>query len=95
VGDARTELANYARNEFDVVFSLRTLECFDDADLPDLIGEMNRISRFQYHEIDEFTGHTAGAGQYYNQHTLAEWKTMGFDKKTILYSRDTGQTLIK
>ena len=51
IGDARTYLVNFADEEFDVVFSLSTLECFTEAELPVLIAEMNRISKRQFHTL--------------------------------------------
>ncbi|MCP6727655.1 MAG: class I SAM-dependent methyltransferase, partial [Patescibacteria group bacterium] len=47
IADGRTHLSKYADNEFDVVFSLRFLECIDEKELPALISVMNRISKFQ------------------------------------------------
>ena len=96
VGDARTYLANYSNNEFDVVFSLRVLECFSDAELLPLIKEINRISKFQFHEIDEFVGYPEkqGAAQYYNSKTLETWMAMGFSKNTKLTSREDSQKVL-
>lgn len=96
IGDARTYLVNYSNNEFDVVFSLRTLECFSDAELLPLIKEMNRISKFQFHEIDEFVGYPEkqGAAQYYNSKTLEDWLAMGFSKNTKLTSRENSQKVL-
>lgn len=89
-GDARTSLSAYSANEFDVVFSLRFLECIDDADLPSLIKEMNRISKFQFHVVDEFVGYPekTGAAQFYNSHTLEDWVAMGFSKNSIFTSQE-------
>lgn len=53
IGDARTYLKNYKKDEFDVVFSLRFMECIPEEDIPGLIAQMNRISLFQFHVIDE------------------------------------------
>lgn len=95
VGDARTALAAYRRNEFDVVFSLRFLECISDADLPGLISEMNRISRDQFHVIDTFPA-GGSVTNYYNVHTLAEWQAMDFDVGTrLVMHEDETQELIK
>ena len=84
VGDIRTALAQFGRNEFDVVFSMRLLECLEDVDLPDVISELNRISRKQIHILDEFSGNQAGAAQYYNGKPIEEWVTMKFSKGSIL-----------
>jgi len=73
VGDARTALSQYSAREFDVLISLRFIECIPEADLPALVSEMNRISKLQIHVVDDFTGAKAGAGQYYIQKTQQQW----------------------
>lgn len=88
VGDARTALAQYKRNEFDVLISLRFLECIPEADLPALITEMNRISRLQVHVVDQFTGVKSGAGQYYLQKTLDEWTALPFATGTRIIAQE-------
>lgn len=85
VGDARTALAGYARNEFDVLLTFRFLECISDADMPALVTQMNRISRKQVHVVDNFTGVKEGAGQYYTQHTAQEWLDLfAWTKGTVI-----------
>lgn len=88
VGDARTALSGYARNEFDVLISLRFLECIPEADLPALITEMNRISKLQVHVVDQFTGAKEGAGQYYLQKTLDQWVALGFSKGSRIVAQE-------
>lgn len=83
-GDARTVLSQYSDDEFDTVFSLRFLECIAEVDLPDLISEMNRISRFQFHDIDEHAN-----PNYYLNHPLSWWKEQGFAKNTILVAHES------
>lgn len=80
VGDARTILSKYKDNEFDMVFSLRFLECVDEKDLPDLILEMNRISKSQFHIIDEVSMSS------YVEQPLNWWAKLKFSQQTILES---------
>jgi cyclopropane fatty-acyl-phospholipid synthase-like methyltransferase len=90
VGDARTYLSSYKRNEFDAVFSLRFLECISESDLPDLISEMNRISKYQFHEID-----IEPNSDYYLVKSLSWWGDLDWDKGTILVARESGEILTK
>jgi len=83
-GDARTYLSNFVNNEFQVVFSLRFLECMPEADIPDLIDEMNRIGRFQFHAIDVDPNPT-----YYHAQPLTWWANFKWPKKTVLIGRET------
>lgn len=83
VGDMRTALAQFGRNEFDLVYSMRTLECIDDTDLPDIITELNRIAKKQIHVLDEFSGDQSGAAQYYNGKVIEDWVAMKFSKGSI------------
>ncbi len=95
VGDARTYLTNYADSEFDVVFSLRTLECFSDLELINLINEINRIAKRQFHVLDEFK-EGQGIGQFYTQKTLPEWQNLDFSKGTELIAQENiSQIVIK
>lgn len=88
VADARTGLTGYRVKEFDVLISLRFLECIPEADLPALITEMNRISKLQVHVVDQFTGAKTGAGQYYLQKTLDQWLALGFNKGTRIVAQE-------
>ncbi len=98
IGDARISLSGYAVNEFDLLFSLRFLECIADTDLAGLITEMNRISKAQYHTIDEFIGYPdkTGAAQYYNSKLLTDWLKYRLSKGTKLVSQENDtKTLTK
>lgn len=89
VGDIRTALKDYKRNEFDVLFSRWTLECIDDTDLPELIADMNRISKLQIHAIDESI-----KPEYYNRKLITEWQAMDFKTGTILTNNSHFKNLI-
>ena len=89
IGDARTYLSNYSDNEFDLVFSQRVLECFNPKDLPNLISEMNRISKSQYHLINETSN------SYYNEQPLEEWSKLGFEEGIIFVNNQRTKTVIK
>ena len=86
VGDARTALASYRNKEFDWVISLRTLECFEGTDLTNVINEMNRISRNQFHVIDE-----SGNSNFYVIQPLSWWVQQPFSKGTIIASNQSQQ----
>ena len=79
VADARTHLTTYSKNEFDAVFSRYFLECISDEDLPDLIEEMNRISKFQLHIVMKH-----GKEEYYNIKDAAGWQVFDWDKGSYL-----------
>lgn len=79
VADARTHLATYARNQFDVVYSMRYFECVADADLPGLITQISRIGRLSVHWIG-----TQENAVYYNNKPLTEWLAMGWARRTRL-----------
>ncbi len=87
-GDARSALASYNRNQFDFVISLRFLECIAEPDLPDLISEMARISRHQYHVID-----TRPPSAFYVVHDLDWWAAL-FPKFTTLIQNENWQNVI-
>ena len=94
IADVRTELSKYSVNEFDVVFSLRFLECIPETDLPALIAQINRISKFQFHHLDEFVGAKAGASKFYLNKPLSEWLNYGFSKSTKLFSEENHNTIL-
>ncbi len=95
VGDARTYLSNYARNEWDIVLSLRFLECIDEADLPALVSEINRISKKSVHVVDNFVGAKSGAGQYYTQHTPQEWlDNYSWERGTVIVPQEDRSTFL-
>jgi cyclopropane fatty-acyl-phospholipid synthase-like methyltransferase len=98
IGDARTYLSNYAIGEFDVVFSLRFMLCLDDTEIPDIVKEMNRISKFQFHVIDEFIGYVRkeGAMQYYNSKTVSDWLKYKWRKNSVVIAQENeNRELIK
>lgn len=68
VADARTHLSNYRKFEFDAVFSRWFLDCMDDSDIPDLVDELNRITKQQVHIINPNLNPT-----YYNPKTAQQW----------------------
>lgn len=88
VADIRTHINTYARNEWDVIFSVRFLECIDEADLPNLITGMNKVSRIQIHIIDEQPN-----ASFYVAHPLSWWAQQGFAKGTVLISRETKEVV--
>lgn len=90
VGDARTYLSNYGDGEFDVVFSLRFLECVSEIDIPDLVDEMNRISKFQFHEVDEQPN-----SKYYLTKSANDYKSYSFAKDTVILGRESKTEVIK
>lgn len=97
VGDARTVLSQYKRNEFDVLISLRFIECIPEVDIPDLVSEMNRISKLQVHVVDDFTGRKAVAAQYYIQKTQQQWlDDFDWDRGTkIIAQENINNILVK
>lgn len=98
-GDARTALVNrqdFKNNSYDVIFSAQFLECIDDADLADLITEMNRIAKtLQIHFVSTIGNITDVPSQSkYNLKTLAEWGALGFDSGTRLIDFHTNEVLV-
>jgi len=94
VGDARTALAQYNNKQWDVLITLRFLECIPEADLPALITQMNRISKLQVHVVDDFTGDKAVAAQYYVSKTQAQWASLGFAKGTKIVAQENLDNII-
>lgn len=91
VGDARTELSQFSNNEFDLVYSLRFLECVSEIDIPNLISEMKRISKYQFHVVDEQPN-----SDFYLVHDLQWWvNSFNWAKNTQIASRETKQILKK
>jgi SAM-dependent methyltransferase len=89
VGDARTYLSNYVRNQWDFVVSLRFLECIDPSDMPSLVSEMNRISKKQVHIID-----TSANALYYEVHDLTWWDQFSFANGTRLVDNQNWSNII-
>jgi hypothetical protein len=95
-GDARIALADkilFKNNAYDVLFSVQFLECIDDADLPGLITEMNRVTKsVQIHfvsnpsSIDDIPSQSK-----YNLKTLEEWKALNWEVGTQLINFHTGE----
>lgn len=95
VGDARTMLGQYKRNEFDVLISLRFIECIPISDIPALVSEMNRISRTQVHVVDDFTGSKSGAGQFYVQKTQQQWlDDFDWDRGTKIVAQENLNSIL-
>lgn len=90
VGDVRTALSQFSRNQFDVLLSFRFLECIDETDLANLIDDMNRISKLQIHVIDEQANDL-----YYIKQPISWWVSHGFSKNSRIISNETRQELIK
>ena len=92
--DARTALLTRRRNQYNLVWSKQFLECIDDADLPSLITEMNRVALTRQIHIVTETINTSDTRNNYNLKTLAQWATFGFEAGTILISWNTRQSLV-
>lgn len=90
-GDAR-DLSAYSRNEFDILYSVRFLECLDPADIPQLVSDMSFIAKSQIHIIDE---PTYGPTDYYNLQTKEAWLAYDFPKNTKIISFQTGEMVSK
>lgn len=90
VADARTHLSTYANNEFDAVFSRWFLCCMSDDDLPNLISEVNRISRFQLHVLMAHPN-----PDYYNIKTPEEWIALDWDRGTRFVAGHDYSNLMK
>jgi ubiquinone/menaquinone biosynthesis C-methylase UbiE len=91
LGDARKVLKKFKDEEFDVVFSMRFLECIDIPDIQKLIDEMARITKSnQIHEIDEQPN-----PNFYIANPLTWWSTnFKWKKGTKLISRESGQVIV-
>ena len=90
VGDARTYLSNYSQNEFDLVFSIRFMECLDDTEIEPFIAEVKRISKKQAHIITSGTLNPT----FYNYKTLQDWLAYSFPKGTLLTSYNNLKSFI-
>lgn len=82
MADARTALAQYVNREFAYLFSRLFLCCFTDAEITDLVTQMNRISVQQVHWIME-----AGNEQYYNLKTVQQFVDQFAWKKGTIFTR--------
>lgn len=91
VGDARTYLTNYSNREFDAVFSLRFLECIPEANLPGLVTQINRISKFSFHVIDEQPN-----PDFYTTQPLEWWRdTFSWAKNTWFASNKDRNKILR
>jgi len=94
VGDARTTLSTYKNREFDVVFSRSFMECIPEADLPSLIDDINRISKSQFHIIDEFIGEKSNAAQYYLNKPIEDWVNYSWPRGTKLVKQENNSVIL-
>ncbi len=88
IGDARTLLADtnaYRDDKKDILFSCRFLDCIPEVSLPDLISNMNRVTKQgQYHVITKDAN-----PNFYSTRDLTWWSQQGFASGTVLiYSHD-------
>jgi hypothetical protein len=90
VADIRNWLSSLPTNGFDAAFSLNTLCVFTEAELPGIVTQLNRISRNQFHLINE-TPNPA----YYLTKPLTWWASLNWAKGTILAGADSGTEVIK
>ena len=80
VTDALTYLKTLKQNSMTYIFSRWLLCCIADADIPELVAEMNRVSRNQVHIIMRYPNPL-----YYTVHTTQEWLDLfDWDVGTIL-----------
>jgi cyclopropane fatty-acyl-phospholipid synthase-like methyltransferase len=89
IGDARTDLSRYKNKEFDVVFTLRFMECVPESDIPWLVAQMNRISQFQFHVIDEVI-----KPNFYTNKLLEDWIKYNWAKGTVLQSNQSRKKIL-
>lgn len=83
-GDAKTVLPTMRKNEYDVIFTSQFLECIDDTDLPNLITEMNRVSKVKQIHLVSTNLNDPLSKEKYNLKTLSQWASMGFEAGTLL-----------
>ncbi len=98
-GDAKVLLADkqqFKKNSYDILFTSQFLECIDDVDLPDLITEMNSITKtVQIHLISTISHITDEPSKSkYNLKTLQEWSALGFETGTRLIDFHTLEVLV-
>ncbi len=79
IADIRTHLSTYRNNEFALVISANSLCCFSDLELINIIDELNRISRDQFHIVTP-----QSPIQFYNPKTISEWIALDWQKGTII-----------
>jgi len=95
-GDARIALADkglFKKNSYDMLLTYQFLECIDDADLHDLIKQMNRVTKsVQVHFVSDpsFIDHVP-TRSLYNFKTLEEWKALNWEAGTQLINLHTNE----
>ena len=93
-GDAKVVLPTINKNKYDVIFTSQVLECIDDADLPDMIAEMNRVAKIiQIHFVTTSINDIPSQAKY-NTKSLAEWGLMGFKSGTRLIDIHSSEMLV-
>ena len=90
VGDARTYLTNYHRNEFDYVISLRFMECLTEGEQTTVIDQCDRVAKKnQIHVVDE-----APNSSFYIVKPLSQWAAKAGTKKGSWRSQETDQEIV-
>lgn len=85
--DALSYLEEIDKQRIDVIVSLRFLSCLQDKEyIKRLIYHMNRVSKQQYHVIDETL-----SDKFYIQQSTEKWLQYDWKKGTILVSHETGK----
>ena len=95
-GDAKIILPTMRKNEYEAIFTSQFLECIDDSDLPNLIIEMNRVSKNQQIHIKSTINNITDipSQSKYNLKTLAEWASLGFESGTRIIDFHTLEVLV-
>jgi hypothetical protein len=82
IGDANALIADtqaYKSNSKDVICSFRFLECIPEANIPDLVGNMNRVAKTKQFHVTGMENI-----EYYSPRDLTWWAAQGFASGTIL-----------
>ncbi len=87
IGDIRSVLANYKRNDFDLVCGLGILECFTDQEIMNIVNECVRIGREHVFYVYPNANPT-----YYNSKTMQEWRAF-LPQSIIVVNYHTGERL--
>ena len=90
IADVRSALPQIEDKEFDVLFSLRFMECIPEEDIPGLVAQMNRISKFQFHVIDEVI-----KPNFYVNKSLEEWVKYPWSSGTVLQSNENKNRVLR
>ncbi len=89
--------SKFKNNEYDVIFSVLTLECLTDAELAIVIPKLNSWTGTQQIHIFSVPvnlNQPTKDASAYNAKTLAEWALMGFESGTILQDRDNNEVVV-